>query len=162
MKVIWDQLIEAVITYTDFKSKYNISAFNEKTNFLVCLSYWFLECRSTNLLRLFSGNLPAMFEWINCVKISHIVTFTLWGRERGEWLVCCLCVLFADCVWFVCKFVPLKFSFWRRRWVCFALEAGVLFCSLFVSVMQVNYEYNWEEYWEDLKAFSWWLAESMI
>ena len=33
MKVIWDQLIEAAITYTDFKSKYNRSAFNEKTNF---------------------------------------------------------------------------------------------------------------------------------
>ena len=33
MKVIWDQLIEAAITYTDFKSKYNRSAFNEKTFF---------------------------------------------------------------------------------------------------------------------------------
>ena len=30
--------------------------------FLVCLFYcFFLDCRSTNLLRLFSGNLPAMF-----------------------------------------------------------------------------------------------------
>ena len=28
--------------------------------FLVCLFYFFLDCRSTNLLRLFSGNLPAM------------------------------------------------------------------------------------------------------
>ena len=33
MKAIWDQLIEAAITYTDFKSKYNRSTFNEKTNF---------------------------------------------------------------------------------------------------------------------------------
>ena len=30
--------------------------------FLVCLFYCFLDCRSTNLLRLFSGNLPAMFD----------------------------------------------------------------------------------------------------
>ena len=29
--------------------------------FLVCLFYCFLDCRSANLLRLFSGNLPAMF-----------------------------------------------------------------------------------------------------
>ena len=41
MKVIRKQLIEAATTYTDFKSKYNISAFNEKTNFLVCLFYCF-------------------------------------------------------------------------------------------------------------------------
>ena len=33
MNVIWDQLIEAAITYTDFLSKYNRSAFNEKMNF---------------------------------------------------------------------------------------------------------------------------------
>ena len=33
MKVNLEQLIEAAKTYTDFKSKYNISAFNEKTNF---------------------------------------------------------------------------------------------------------------------------------
>ena len=33
MKVIREQLIEAAKTYTDFKSKYNLSAFNEKTNF---------------------------------------------------------------------------------------------------------------------------------
>ena len=37
MKVIWEQLIEAAKTYTDFKLKYYISAFNEKTIFLVCL-----------------------------------------------------------------------------------------------------------------------------
>ena len=36
MKVIREQLIEAA-KYTDFSSKYNISAFNEKTIFLVCL-----------------------------------------------------------------------------------------------------------------------------
>ena len=34
MKVIWEQLLEAAKFYTDFQSKYNISAFNEKTNFL--------------------------------------------------------------------------------------------------------------------------------
>ena len=33
MKVILDLLIEAAITFTDFKSKYNRSAFNEKTKF---------------------------------------------------------------------------------------------------------------------------------
>ena len=33
MKVIREQLIEAAKTYTDFQSKYNRSALNEKTNF---------------------------------------------------------------------------------------------------------------------------------
>ena len=33
MKVIWEQLIEAAKTYTDFQSKYNISAFNKKDEF---------------------------------------------------------------------------------------------------------------------------------
>ena len=35
----------------------------KKTNFfgLSFLLFFFLDCRSTNLLRLFSGNLPAMF-----------------------------------------------------------------------------------------------------
>ena len=41
MKVIWEQLMEAANSYTDFKLKYNISAFNEKTIFLVCLFYCF-------------------------------------------------------------------------------------------------------------------------
>ena len=42
MKVIRKQLIEAAKTCTDYKSKYNISALNEKTNFfLVCLFYCF-------------------------------------------------------------------------------------------------------------------------
>ena len=58
MKVIREQLIEAPKTYSDFQSKYNRSALNEI--FLVCLTV-FLDCRATNLLRLFSGNLPAMF-----------------------------------------------------------------------------------------------------
>ena len=43
MKVIWEQLMKAANTYTDFKLKYNISAFNEKTNFLVCLFYCFFR-----------------------------------------------------------------------------------------------------------------------
>ena len=34
MKLICEQLIEAASFYTDFKSKYNISAFNEKTFFI--------------------------------------------------------------------------------------------------------------------------------
>ena len=33
--------------FTDFYSKYNISAFNEKTTFLVCLLLFFWDCRST-------------------------------------------------------------------------------------------------------------------
>ena len=38
-------------------------AFNEKTNFFgLSFLLFSLDCRSTNLLRLFSGNLPAMFE----------------------------------------------------------------------------------------------------
>ena len=45
MKVIWDQLIEAAKTFTDFQSKYNISsAFNEKTNFFGW-SYFFFFSR---------------------------------------------------------------------------------------------------------------------
>ena len=64
MKVICDELIEAAITYTDFKSKYNRSTFNEKTNFFgLSFLLFFLDCRSTNQLRLFSGNLPAMFTF---------------------------------------------------------------------------------------------------
>ena len=52
-------------TYTDFKSKYNISAFNEKTNFLFVFFYcFFFDCRSTKQLRLFSGNLPAMLLFL--------------------------------------------------------------------------------------------------
>ena len=54
----------------------NIQIFNQNITyqpsmkrqiFLVCLFYCFLDCRSTNLLRLFSGNLPAMFV------IMHII-----------------------------------------------------------------------------------------
>ena len=61
MKVIREQLIEAAITYTDFQSKYNRSALNEKTNFFgLSFLLFFLDCRSTNQLRLFSGNLPAI------------------------------------------------------------------------------------------------------
>ena len=45
-----------------FLTKYNRSAFNEKTKFFgLSFLLFFLDCRSTNLLRLFSGNLPAMF-----------------------------------------------------------------------------------------------------
>ena len=47
--------------YTHFQSKYNTSAFIEKTSFLVCLLLFFLDCGSTKLLRLFAGNMPAMF-----------------------------------------------------------------------------------------------------
>ena len=68
MKFIWDQLIEAAIT-----SKYNRSAFNEKTNFFgLSFLLFFWDCRSTNLLRLFSGNLPAMFNGCeNCGWASY-------------------------------------------------------------------------------------------
>ena len=59
MKAIWEQLIDVAKSYTDFKSKYNISAFNEKTNFFGLFFYCFLE--TTKLMRLFSVNLPAMF-----------------------------------------------------------------------------------------------------
>ena len=43
MKVIRGQLIEAAKTYTDFKSKFNLSAFNEKTEFFwsVCFTVFF-------------------------------------------------------------------------------------------------------------------------
>ena len=34
----------------------------KKRVFLVCFFTVFLDCRSTNLFRLFSGNLPAMFK----------------------------------------------------------------------------------------------------
>ena len=51
-------------TYADFKSKYNIAAFNEKVNFFGLFFSVFLNCRSTKLLRLFSGKLPVMF--LNC------------------------------------------------------------------------------------------------
>ena len=61
MKVIREQLIEAAKTYTDFYSKFNISAFNEKTNFLSFLLFLGVR-RSTKLLRLFSGIVPAMFD----------------------------------------------------------------------------------------------------
>ena len=64
MKVVWDQLIEAAITYADFNSEYNISDLNEKTNFFgLSFLLFFLDCRSRNILRLFSGNLPAMFDY---------------------------------------------------------------------------------------------------
>ena len=43
MKVIREQLIEAAKTYTYFESKYNISAFNEKTIFLSVFFYCFLR-----------------------------------------------------------------------------------------------------------------------
>ena len=43
MKVNREQLIEAAKTYTDFKSKYNISAFNEKTNFFGLSFYCFFR-----------------------------------------------------------------------------------------------------------------------
>ena len=40
--------------------------------FLVCLFYcFFLDCRSTNLLRLFSGNLPAMFSKFDRVNLKR-------------------------------------------------------------------------------------------
>ena len=38
--------------------------------FLVCLFHFFLDCRSTKQLRLFSGNLPAMF-------LSSILLFNI-------------------------------------------------------------------------------------
>ena len=48
--------------YRFFKSKCNVWAFNEKTNFFgLSFLLFFLYCRSTKLLRLFSGILPAMF-----------------------------------------------------------------------------------------------------
>ena len=43
MKVIWEQLIEAAKSYTDYSSKYNISAFNEKTNFFGLFFYCFFR-----------------------------------------------------------------------------------------------------------------------
>ena len=62
MKVIRKQSIEAARIYTDFfLSKCNISAFNEKTNFWsVFFTVFFETADLTSLLRLFSGNLPAM------------------------------------------------------------------------------------------------------
>ena len=41
MKVIWEQLKEAAKTYTDIKTKYKISAFNEKTNSFSLSFYFF-------------------------------------------------------------------------------------------------------------------------
>ena len=43
--------------------------------FLVCLFYcFFLDCRSTNLLRLFSGNLPAMFFFYKTQRVTKNIT----------------------------------------------------------------------------------------
>ena len=69
MKVIWEQLIEAASTYTDFKIKYNISAFKEKKNFF-SLSFllFFLDCWSTKLLRLF----PAICQLFFFICLKHI------------------------------------------------------------------------------------------
>ena len=46
--------------YRFFKSKYDISAFN-KIIFLLCFLLSFWDCKSTNLMKLSSGNLSAMF-----------------------------------------------------------------------------------------------------
>ena len=52
--------------------------------FLVCLFYCFLDCRSTNLLRLFSGNLPAMLVILCVVDFSGVATsLTVTGLDHS-------------------------------------------------------------------------------
>ena len=48
---------------TDFKSKYNLSFFNEKTNFFgLSFLLFFLRLQIYEAIAAFSGNLPAMFD----------------------------------------------------------------------------------------------------
>ena len=54
--------------------------------FLVCLFYCFLDCRSTKLLRLFSGNLPAMFCFCNSKRRFGFLFLRLGGV-----MVFCFC-----------------------------------------------------------------------
>ena len=46
--------------------------------FVVCLFYCFLDCQSTNLLRLFSGKLPAMFYCILRLQIYEAISAIFW------------------------------------------------------------------------------------
>ena len=54
----------------------------KKRIFLVCLFTVFLDCRSTNLLRLFSGNLPAMLLKFN-KKIKMKGNFKVLKKHRN-------------------------------------------------------------------------------
>ena len=74
MKVIWDQLIEAAITLQIFNQNITDQPSMKRRIFWSVFFTVFLDCRSTNLLRLFSGNLPAMFwlsSWITCILKPH-------------------------------------------------------------------------------------------
>ena len=74
MKVIREQLIEAAIIYTDFNQIITYMPSMKRRFLSFLLSFFsvfftvFWDCRSTKLLRLFSGNLPAMF--LIAVKLS--------------------------------------------------------------------------------------------
>ena len=59
MKVIGEQLIEEK-TYTDSLSKYKTLDEKKKFSLFLLLSFW--DCSSTEILRLFSGNLAAVFS----------------------------------------------------------------------------------------------------
>ena len=73
MMVIREQLIEAAKTYTDFKSKYNISAFNEKTNFFGLSFLLFFE---TADLRSYCGYFLAICQL--CLIFFLFVDFVGW------------------------------------------------------------------------------------
>ena len=49
--------------------------------FLVCLFLLFFDCRSTNLLRLFSGNLPAIFK-VDLDSVDHFQPFDFTSSEK--------------------------------------------------------------------------------
>ena len=56
--------------------------------FLVCLFYcFFLDWRSTNLLRLFSGNLPAMFVFLFHIFFRNGFSNSLLVRSRTTFLL---------------------------------------------------------------------------
>ena len=57
--------------------------------FLVCLFYCFLDCRTTNLLRLFSGNPPAMLTMSRDSSVVIVgASIISWSRHSSlcAWL----------------------------------------------------------------------------
>ena len=130
MKVIWDQLIEPTKTHTDFKSKCNISAFNKKTNIFGLSFLLFWDCRSTKLVRLFSGNLPAMFSF--SISIPMCVR-----RVNGGYLPAMFFLQLSGGQWAALFWL---FSFWIEIMQISLVTETYRYSELFLSVLLVTRE----------------------
>ena len=114
----------------------------------------FLDCRSTNLLRLFSGNLPAMFveltkasyiDWFvhsiscaNCSRFSNLSNIVMWWKKGKRQVSGKLCA----------------FRFYYQIIVVFQTNQYIFYVLLAISLTGVLLHFFILSSWKQRKKFS--------